>query len=228
MDFTPFFKQYEILVASAEKAFSRVRGQYPEAVCCSPGCSDCCHALFDLSLVEAIYIQKRFNEKFEGRERDSILEQANRADRKTYQIKKEAAKAREQGVSEVEILGRMAMERVRCPLLGENESCLLYEARPITCRLYGIPTASSGISHTCGQSLFEAGRAYPTVNMDALHEKLYELSKTMVDAMKSRYNRMAEMLVPLSMALLTDYNDDYLGITPQTEKGDADARPQTP
>lgn len=228
MDFSPFFKQYEVLVASAEKAFSQVRGQFPEAVTCAPGCSDCCHALFDLSLVEAIYIQKQFSEKFEGRERDAILERANRADRKIYQIKRDASKARKEGISEVEILGRMAMERVPCPLLDENNACLLYGARPITCRLYGIPTSSSGVSHTCGLSLFEPGRAYPTVNMDVLHEKLYDLSKAMTDAMKTQYTRMAEMLVPLSMALLTDYTDDYLGIAPNTDKDDADARSQNP
>lgn len=227
MDFSPFFKQYEVLVASAEKAFSQVRGQFPEAVCCTAGCSDCCYALFDLSLVEAIYIQKRFSEKFEGRERDAILEKANRADRKTYQIKRDAAKAKKDGASEVEILGRMAMERVRCPLLDEKDSCLLYEARPTTCRLYGIPTSSNGVSHTCGLSNFEAGRAYPTVNMDVLHEKLYDISKAMVDAMKTPYNRMAEMLVPLSMALLTDFTDDYLGIPQAKDEEDSDARTES-
>jgi hypothetical protein len=66
---------------------------------------------------------------------------------------------------------------------------------------------------------FEQGKPYPTVNMDALHEKLYQVSKDMVDAMKTRYTRMAEMLVPLSMALLTDYDDTYLGITPEKPEG---------
>ncbi|MDY0163823.1 YkgJ family cysteine cluster protein [Desulfobotulus sp.] len=219
MDFTQFFKQYEVLVASAEKAFNRVRELHPEAVRCATRCSDCCHALFDLSLVEALYINQKFSETFSGAKKHAILERANRADRKIYRIKKDAVKARDEGVSEVEILGRMSMERVPCPLLGEDDTCELYAFRPITCRLYGIPTSSNGVSHTCGMSGFEQGKPYPTVNMDALHEKLYQVSKDMVDAMKTRYTRMAEMLVPLSMALLTDYDDTYLGITPEKPEG---------
>ncbi|TYT75263.1 YkgJ family cysteine cluster protein [Desulfobotulus mexicanus] len=215
MDFSPFFKQYEVLVDSAEKAFHRVREMHPEAVRCTTRCADCCHALFDISLVEAIYIKQQFDARFSGAEKHSIMERANRADRKIYRIKKDAAKARNEGVSEVELLGRMSMERVRCPFLGDDDTCQLYDCRPITCRLYGVPTSSNGISHSCGKSGFEQGKPYPTVNMDTLHEKLYQVSKEMVEAMGTRYTRMAEMLVPLSMALLTDYNEEYLGITPE-------------
>ena len=34
--------------------------------------------------------------------------------------------------------------KCRCPLLGDDDRCLLYQARPITCRLYGVPTAIAG------------------------------------------------------------------------------------
>ena len=212
MDFTPYFKQYEALVASAEKAFEQVRGMHPEAVTCGGGCADCCHALFDITFVEAMYINAKFNETFSGADKHEILELANRADRKTYQIKREAMKAQKAGASDVEILGRMAEERVRCPLLGREDLCVMYDARPITCRLYGIPTSTAGISHTCGKSKFEEGTPYPTVNMDVLFEKLGKISRDMVAAMESKYTNMGEMLVPLSMALLTDYNEEYLGL----------------
>ena len=35
----------------------------------------------------------------------------------------------------------IAATSVRCPLLDEENRCLLYDARPITCRLYGVPKA---------------------------------------------------------------------------------------
>lgn len=215
MDFSPYFAQYERLVASAEKAFDTVRTQYPDQVQCTSKCSDCCHALFDVSLIEALYINHKFNAQFSGAEKHEILERANRADRKIYRIKRDAHKAQNGGATDVEILGMMAMERVRCPLLGQDDLCCLYDARPITCRLYGIPTATAGVSHTCGKSSFTEGEAYPTVQMEALHERLYLISKGLVDDIKSRYTKMSEMLVPLSMALLTDYNEDYLGLTPE-------------
>jgi hypothetical protein len=34
----------------------------------------------------------------------------------------------------------------------------------------------------------------------------------MVKEMGSRHVKMADVLVPVSMALITDYNDEYLGI----------------
>ena len=33
----------------------------------------------------------------------------------------------------------LGKQRVRCPLLTEKEECVLYEKRPIICRIYGVP-----------------------------------------------------------------------------------------
>ena len=106
----------------------------------------------------------------------------------------------------------MASERIRCPLLNDENLCSLYEYRPITCRFYGIPTSIGGKGHTCGKSGFVEGKQYPTVNLDIIHKRLYELSDELVKKIKSRHIKMAEMLVPLSMSLLTVYNEEYLGI----------------
>ena len=116
------------------------------------------------------------------------------------------------------------MERVRCPLLDEKKRCELYAFRPITCRLYGIPTSIAGKGHTCGLSGFKEGLAYPTVKLEKIQQRLYDLSSELVDSILSRHVKMAEILVPLSMALLTDYDENYLGISkeeasPRSEKG---------
>ena len=77
-DLTPIFQQYEALRAQADAVFSTVRNQFPQCVACKEGCSDCCHALFDLSLVEAMYINRAFQEHFGyGPERSAILERAS-------------------------------------------------------------------------------------------------------------------------------------------------------
>ncbi len=219
LDFRIFFQQYEALVKTADTAFERVRQNYTAEVACKLGCSDCCHALFDLSIIEAIYINHQFNTAFAGEKRERLLERANRADRKVYKIKKSAYEDFSKGKSEIDILGKIAMERVRCPLLGDEDLCELYEFRPITCRLYGIPTANGEISHTCGKSGFSQGRSYPTVKMDQLYQKLYQISSDLVASIPTRYQKMADILVPLSMALQTDYNEEYLGIAaPDTKQ----------
>ena len=106
----------------------------------------------------------------------------------------------------------MALERVRCPLLNQTKTCDLYEHRPITCRLYGIPTSINNMGHTCNRSGFNEGESYPAVNMDKINQKLYNISSKLVDNLNTKYIKMADMLIPVSMAILTDFDKSYLGI----------------
>ncbi|MBI9073901.1 MAG: YkgJ family cysteine cluster protein [Desulfatibacillum sp.] len=217
LDLSKIFTEYEKVVEGVDKAFKTVAEAHSDCVKCKPGCSDCCYALFDLSLVEALYINHHFNRLFEGPEKERLLEKADRADRKIHVIKKEAYQATQKGRQTDEVLSKIAWERVRCPLLDDDDKCIMYEQRPITCRLYGIPTAIGGKGHTCGESGFEEGKPYPTVNLDSLNNMLAQLSQKIVASIPTKYVAMADMLVPLSMALLTVYNKEYLGIKEDKE-----------
>jgi Fe-S-cluster containining protein len=211
-DFRPYFKKYEALVSKSDEAFERVRKAYAECVKCEEKCADCCYALFDLTLIEALYINYKFNEKKKSSEKAELLEKANRADRRVHKIKQKAHRDLQAGKSEDEILAGLAQERVRCPLLNEAELCDLYDNRPLTCRFYGIPTAIGGAGHTCGKSGFKKGEPYPTVNLDAVNAQLQQISGELIRDLKSRYVKLTDMLVPLSMALLTTFDEDYLGV----------------
>ena len=211
--FKPFFSAYEALSSSADRAFATVAGQFPECVKCKPLCSDCCYATFDLTLVEALYINHRFNMNFDQHPPEELLEKCNKVDRELYKIKKRAYRSLESGKDEKDIIFEMAELRIRCPMLNTEEMCDIYEFRPITCRLYGIPTAINGEGYTCGLSEFQKGVTYPTANMDQIQNKLLQLSAELVTAIASKHTRMGEILVPLSMALTTIYDDGYLGIS---------------
>ncbi|MBU1182359.1 MAG: YkgJ family cysteine cluster protein [Pseudomonadota bacterium] len=217
LNFEEFFNEYEAVVAMAENAFEKVRASHSECIKCKMHCADCCHALFDLTLIEALYINHKVKERFDGDKKGRLEEKANITDRAVFKLKKKAYKEFEGGKSEDEILKDMATKRLRCPLLNEEEKCDLYEFRPITCRLYGIPLSIGGAGHTCGVSGFQEGEKYPTVNMDIIQKKLYEISDELVKSINSKHAKMSEMLVPVSMAILNDYNKEYLGI-PDTEK----------
>ena len=141
-----------------------------------------------------------------------MLEKANRADREIHRLKRQAVKALKAGQSEEDILVAMGDERVRCPLLNDDDQCDMYADRPITCRLYGIPASVGGLGRTCGLSGFKEGVSYPTVNLDVIQKQLYQLSLEIVHGIGSQYIKMAELLVPLSMAVLTDYDEEYLGL----------------
>ena len=212
IDFTPYFEKYKAAVDMADQVFARIQKDYPECVTCKIKCADCCHALFDLTLIEAIYINYQFKKTIKGKDKIRLIEKANRADRKTHMAKRQAYKSKKAGKNETEILMDIAAERVRCPLLNDDEMCDLYEYRPITCRLYGIPTSIGGCSHTCGKSGFIEGKQYPAVNLDVIQKKLYNISNEFVREIKTKYAKMADMLVPLSMAILVDFDEEYLGI----------------
>jgi hypothetical protein len=53
--------------------------------------------------------------------------------------------------------------------------------------------------------------------MDMLQQKLLDISQRMVQSMPTKYDKLAEVLVPVSMALLTEYDDTYLGIVQPQE-----------
>lgn len=222
IDLSAFFEKYEVLAGTADKAFQKVKADFPEMVRCRPGCTDCCSALFDLTLIEALYIKHHFDEKFSGEEKAALVEKANQVDRQIYRLKKAAFKAARDGEDESKIIEQMARVRIRCPLLTEQDRCGLYSYRPIACRIYGAPLSIGEKGRTCGLAGFERGKSYPSINMDAIHNQLIHLSEELVHAIGSKHDGLFDVLVPLSMTLLTEYNAEYLGVSNEEEgKGEA-------
>jgi len=218
LDFTKYFKEYEKIAAMADNAFEQVKQEYSECMRCRINCADCCHAVFDIGLIEALYINRHFNDKIGGANKDIIIAKANKADRKVYKLKKQAYKDVQEGKDEQEIIAKMAFQRIECPLLTEDKLCSLYEYRPITCRLYGIPTHIGGITHACGRTGFEEKKEYKTIKIEILQQKLYELSAKITKDINSKYPDLFQMLIPVSMALLMEYNKETLGVVQKKEK----------
>ncbi|CCK82264.1 YkgJ family cysteine cluster protein [Desulfobacula toluolica] len=212
LDLNEHFVKYEALVQMVDAVFARVKNEYPKEVFCREKCSDCCYAIFDLTLIEALYLKNKFLNKFSGKEKNDLIETADKTDRVLTKMKRDAFKAVKNGADQLEIVGKMSQERVRCPLLGQDNLCVLYENRPITCRVYGIPTSTAGVSHICGRTNFNQGQPYPTLNMDKIYTQLQLLSAQLVQAINSEKIKMHEMLIPVSMAMVTDFNEEYLGI----------------
>ena len=212
LDFTDYFERYEAVVAEVDAVFAKFETEMGELVKCGKGCSDCCYALFDVTLVEGMYINAKFNEQFSGIRRSRIMDLADRADRQIHKLKRKVYMASQGGKSASEILMEVSKARVRCPMLSDDDLCEIYENRPITCRLYGVPTSIGGKAHTCGKAGFKGGEKYPTVNMDIVLDKLLAIGKDMQKGIGSRFKELGDMLLPLSMALVTDYDEEYLGV----------------
>lgn len=212
MDFTKYFVKYENLVKQVDDAFRKVENEFNNEVNCSNGCSECCHAIFDLTFVEALYLKTKFNDLYTGKIKHEIITEANATDRKIYKLKKKIAQESKSEQAHIEIIGKLSREKVKCPLLNKENKCMMYDNRPVACRVSGIPSSSNGFSHICGLSGFDKGEKYPTLNMDVVYKQLYKISTDLVKDINSKHSKMGDILTPVSMALLTDYNEDYLGI----------------
>jgi len=212
LDFEKHFVKYEAVVQMVDQLFERVKQEYPKEVFCREKCSDCCYAIFDITLIEALYINHKFNQTFTGGEKAELMAIADKTDRALVKMKRDAYKKVKEGSEQLEVVGRMSQERVRCPLLGKDDLCVMYKNRPITCRVYGMPTSTAGASHICGRTNFVQGKAYPTLNMDKIYTQLQLLSAELVRDINSEKIRMHELLVPVSMAMVTSFNEDYLGV----------------
>lgn len=212
IDFTEYFEKYEAIVAEVDAVFNKFETEMGDLVKCGKGCSDCCYALFDITLPEAIYINHKFNEKFSGIERSEIMQRADKADRQIHKLKRKVYKATQEGRPAEEVLLEVSKARVRCPMLGDDNLCAMYEFRPITCRLYGVPTSIAGEAHTCNQAGFKGGEKYPTVNMDIVIDRLINIGQDIQKGVDSRFKELGNMLLPLSMALVTEYTEAYLGV----------------
>lgn len=212
LDLKKHFVQYEALVQVVDGVFDKVKEEYPKEVFCREKCSDCCYAIFDLTLIEALYVKDKFLQKFSGKSKEEIIQIADKTDRALVKMKRDAFKKVKAGENELDVIAKMSQERVRCPLLAEDNLCVLYEHRPLTCRVYGIPTSTAGASHICGRTNFKQGEPYPTLNMDKIYTQLQLLSAQLIKDIKSQNIKMHEMLIPLSMALVTEFSDDYLGV----------------
>jgi len=213
------FQEYEDLVKQVDNLFIRVKSGFPDEIRCAKGCSDCCYALFDLSLIEAVYLNRAFLDNFDfGAARSAILDAAAQADRTATRHKRDFYNMTKQGTSDEEILALASKVRIRCPLLGFDNSCRLYAHRPITCRLYGVPNTIQGKSYVCGLCTFKPGQSYPTFAQDRIQDKLADFSRRLAQTLDSRFSQLGAVYVPVSMALITRYDDNYLGVGKSEEQ----------
>ena len=199
---TPISK-YKLLVVKGDAAFQTMEKDYGPCIKCKAGCSDCCHAIFGLFLVEAAYIQKQFN-RLDRKVRREVLSNAEKFEKELQRVE-ERLQAHEDDPRMKSYA--LSKERVRCPLLNQNDECIIYPHRPITCRVYGIPTAIQGQARVCGKAAFESGESYPTFDLDACYKELYQLSKELLVQMGESDMEKASLLISVAKVLKTPLED---------------------
>lgn len=158
------FLQLENLCNYIDKSFETIICSHPEEVRCKKGCSDCCHAIFDISFIEAARIASFLSQN------GNILEDQQERAKEAAQLYEEVAQ------------GKLdpSKGRIRCPLLAADDLCLAHQVRPINCRTYGVPTLINQMTHVCGLSQFKSNQKYPTLDLAPLQNSLQDYSITLV------------------------------------------------
>ena len=197
------FERYELLVAGADKAFSKMGEDYAECIKCRPHCSDCCHAVFGIFLIEAVYLKHCFD-GLEAKKRDAVFARGEKSENKIAELQNRL-KSLDNDPNKASLA--LARERIRCALLDDGDECILYTSRPITCRVYGIPTAIQGRAHVCGKSAFDRSEVYPTFDLDSVYRELYSLSRELLEAHGSEDLEKASLLISVPKVIKTPQED---------------------
>jgi len=195
-------KTYEGLADRAEAAFQDMQKEHGSCIPCAPHCSDCCHAVFGLFLIEAGYVKEHFDELTDEKKRAALLrcEQAEKSlERLQTMLREHEGDPRMQAYI-------MSREKIPCPLLNEDQECVLYLHRPITCRVYGIPTKVQGKARVCWKATFRKDERYPFFDLDGVYRELYSLSTEMLKA-AGEDTEKASLLISVSKAITTPLKD---------------------
>ena len=203
MNFTHLFQRYELLVAKADQAFGKMQKEYGVHIKCKLHCSDCCHAIFGLFLIEAAHLQQHFNQ-LARKERQAAVLRGEKSEKEYGELEKRLKTYGNDPQMASYSIGR---ERIRCPLLSDTRECVLYVYRPITCRVYGIPLVIQGKAHACGNAGFKDGESYPSFSLDEVQRELYLLSRELLVRAGRKDLERASLLITVSKAIKTPSKD---------------------
>ncbi|MEI7817131.1 MAG: YkgJ family cysteine cluster protein [Desulfuromonadales bacterium] len=143
--------QYGVLLGEVDAWFGRCLEQHPDKIACCNGCSECCRGLFDITLLDAMYLRRGF---------DGLSEPLKTKIAAAASIRLKQLSRLNPAFVEPWLLNRIPEDEwdalmpeedeTPCLLLSEAGGCLVYAYRPMTCRLNGIP-----LIDTSGEELFD-------------------------------------------------------------------------
>lgn len=203
-------RRYLEQVNRADSLFRSVHDTHRELITCKPGCNDCCSVYFELSFVEAFYISGMFHDGLDAGARSRALERAEKSqelfDRARSLL---AAAAEKDSPNGSELEDAAARIKIPCPL-NEDGVCVLYDHRPITCRLYGIPQRIGTRVVVCPKTGFQSGGSYVTVDMADITNRLQRYSVDLIEALLGERPRPdSHPLFEMPRAICAKFDKDF-------------------
>ena len=127
-------------LASIDQWFNACQEQFPEQIRCGQGCSGCCRGLFDITLLDAWYLKAGFDRLPEEMRKVPLTRAHGRLD-ELRRLWPDLGPPYVLNFRPDTAWGELMPDEdeTPCPLLADDGRCLVYEHRPMTCRLHGLP-----------------------------------------------------------------------------------------
>ena len=181
----PFFQDYEVLLEQVDHAFSKAAAKDSSLLSCGLETEACCFHWVDLKLVEAAYLSHKMNKTLRAPERKAAIERAigviKRVEELRRRVEQEGGQS-DSGEKRLHIL--YAEEKIKCPLNLEAK-CILYDARPIVCRMHGLADSPGSEAEILGDLAKRSKRSKPEADLDKIHRLLQRLSRNVLHALTS-------------------------------------------
>ncbi len=193
MDF--ILNSYQQLLEELDTWFADCVSQFPEQLECAKGCSACCRGLFEISLLDAALLQEGFAQLSNSTRKSALKKASTRLASLQQQWPQFVAPY---------ILNRLPHndweempedDPTPCPLLSDNGTCLVYQHRPMLCRLHGLPNIDNS-----GEIFQELFCTRNFLHIDPLQETKLRFP------FRAFYRREFELLGQFSSQLLNQRN----------------------
>ncbi|MBU4178055.1 MAG: protein-tyrosine phosphatase family protein [Desulfurivibrionaceae bacterium] len=133
VDLNAFFGEYEALVREVEEKGAGAGHPPDSADECGLNSDGCCRQYFEMTLIEAVFLNNRINRHLTSSQRQEVIARAVEVSRRLRLVAGQVSP----GGSEENIERIYAGEGLLCPL-SVGKKCLVYEFRPLRCRTWGL------------------------------------------------------------------------------------------
>jgi len=131
VDLFPFFKDYVRLLQEGDDCLA---GAGKESLC-GQGHADCCRDLVVMSFIEAVYVNHVINTTLGRMTRQGVIQRALEVNRALRELERQGGE--NCGTPGFAVSYQRA--QILCPL-NELGECLVFENRPMACRVFDLPT----------------------------------------------------------------------------------------
>jgi Fe-S-cluster containining protein len=159
-----------------------------------------------VQLIEAAYLSHKMNSGLTSDERKAAIERAVGVGKKIRDIEKTLGAIPDKSTHDRDTL--YAREKIRCPL-NVDSRCIVYSARPIACRLYGLSVSRGGEVEIFGGQKEADTISEPQLDFDQIHELLVRISSNMLYALTSTFPAEKELTFMLADTVSGRFVQEY-------------------